>query len=164
MIGGRLGKKMFKISQAAGIAEATMNTFRAVAEAIKNPPGPPWSIPLYGVPAALYGMAQVAGIASQKYPSAHIGMTNVPAEQTMLVDKGERILSPDQNKDLTDFLSGAGAAATGGTVVIENINILPNATNAEMLLDMDQRDWINIVENNIRPAFVTLNDRGFAIA
>lgn len=159
-IGKSLGKEMFRVSQVAGIAEATMATYKAVALAIANPPGPPWSF-VYGAAALVYGMAQVANIAGQKY-AAHGGMTNVPSEQTMLLDKGERILSPNQNKDFTDFISGEGGA--GGGVIIENINILPNATNAEMLLDMPQSAWEEIVENNIRPALNTLNDRGFAVA
>lgn len=158
-IGSALGKKMFKISQAAGIAEATMNTYRAVAEAIKNPPGPPWSF-AYGAAALAYGMAQVAGIANQTY-AAHGGMTNVPKEQTMLLDKGERILSPNQNRDFTEFINNGGGA---GSVVIQNMNILPNATNAEMLLTLNKNDWDEIVEYNILPSIRRLTDRGFAIA
>ena len=158
-VGRALGKEMFMVSKAVGIAEATMDTHKAVAKAIKNPPGPPWSF-AYGAAALAYGMAQVASIASQTY--AHGGMTNVPREQTVTVTEGERIISPAQNKDLTDFMAGAGGMGNG--VVIENINILPNATNAEMLLDMRQDDWEEIVENNILPALKSLDNRGFAIS
>lgn len=34
----------------------------------------------------------------------HGGMTNVPEERTYLLDEGERVLSPEQNEDLTAFL------------------------------------------------------------
>lgn len=160
-VGKVFGKEIFRISQAAGIAEATMNTHRAVAEAIKNPPGPPISF-AYGAAALAYGLAQVAAISSQKW-AAHGGMTNVPREQTMLIGKGERILSPNQNKDFTNFISGKNGAVNSG-VTIENMNILPNATNAELLLNMRQEDWNEIVENNILPALKNLNNRGYAIA
>lgn len=37
---------------------------------------------------------------------AHDGIDNIPREGTWLLDGGERVLSPDQNKDLTAFLEG----------------------------------------------------------
>jgi len=48
---------------------------------------------------------------------AHGGLTNVPAESTFLLQKGERVVSPNQNKDLTEFMSGG----TGGNSVTINI-------------------------------------------
>jgi hypothetical protein len=47
--------------------------------------------------AAAGNLAGVSGI-------AHGGMENVPKESTYMLDKGERVLSPNQNKDLTNFL------------------------------------------------------------
>lgn len=44
---------------------------------------------------------------------AHGGLGYVPKESTYLLDKGERVLSPGQNKDLTNFMAGGG----NGTVV-----------------------------------------------
>ena len=158
-IGKTLGKEFFRISQLAGIGHAIMSAHEAAAKALAQAPIP-WNFALSKI-TLLAGYAEAAAIGAQKY-AAHGGMTNVPSEQTMLLDKGERILSPNQNKDFTDFISGEGGACGG--VVIENINILPNATNAEMLLDMRQDDWEEIVENNIRPALNTLSDRGFAVA
>ena len=38
---------------------------------------------------------------------AHGGLTSAPKEQTYLIDKGERVLSPNQNADLTNFLNNA---------------------------------------------------------
>lgn len=40
---------------------------------------------------------------------AHDGIDNVPNEGTWLLDKGERVLSPKQNADLTNFLSESGS-------------------------------------------------------
>jgi len=49
-------------------------------------------------------------------------MTNVPSESTFLLDKGERVLSPNQNKDFTDFISGGGGS--GGSTSIETLKVL----------------------------------------
>ncbi len=58
--------------------------------------------------------AATAGIAGM----AHSGLDYIPQEGTWLLDKGERVLSPRQNEDLTRFLaavdSGSGRAGTGG--------------------------------------------------
>lgn len=157
-IGKTFGKEFFRISQAAGIAHAWMNTGEAVTKAMASAP-PPYNFVLAGLVYAA-SAAQIARIASQKY--AHGGLTNVPKEQTLTVTRGERILSPNQNKDFTNFIAGRGNG--GGGVVIENIHILENATNAEMLVDMNESDWDEIVETNILPSLKRLNDRGFAIA
>lgn len=39
---------------------------------------------------------------------AHDGMTNIPREGTYMLDGGERVLSPEQNKDLSGFLDEMG--------------------------------------------------------
>ena len=44
---------------------------------------------------------------------AHAGLTNVPREGTFLLDRGERVVAPEQNRDLTDFLAGAGGGGGG---------------------------------------------------
>lgn len=51
---------------------------------------------------------------------AHSGIDNVPSEGTWLLDKGERVLSPRQNADLTNFL--ANPASQGGQPVTLNVN------------------------------------------
>jgi len=158
-IGKAFGADFFKWTKGAAIAEATINTYQSAVSAFAKAGGYPWGI----FPAAAsiaYGLAQVATISQQSY--AHGGLTNVPREQTMLVDEGERILSPNQNADLTKFMADGGSG--GGTVVIENMNILPNATNAELLLELNKNDWDEIVEYSILPAIRRLTDRGFAIA
>ncbi len=38
---------------------------------------------------------------------AHNGIDNIPKEGTWLLDGGERVLNPQQNKDLTNYLSQA---------------------------------------------------------
>jgi hypothetical protein len=50
---------------------------------------------------------------------AHGGLDFVPKEQTFLLDRGERVVSPEQNRDLTDFLSGGGSGTQHITLEID---------------------------------------------
>jgi len=89
----------------------------------------------------------------------HGGLDFVPREQTALLDQGERIVSPNQNRDLTNFLADGGGGGGGG-VVIQNINILPNATNAEAFMSMSSEDMRRIVEEKIIAALDELDGIG----
>ena len=90
---------------------------------------------------------------------AHGGLTNVPKEATYLLDRGERVLSPNQNRDFTDFIQGEGG---GGSTTIEQVNIevLPNATSADALLDMSREDMREVVADQIIPALDALGRAG----
>lgn len=92
---------------------------------------------------------------------AHGGLSNVPAEATYLLDKGERVLSPNQNSDFTSFINGNRGGGSSG-VSIENveIHILENATNAQSLLDMDEKDLEEIVATKIIGALDSLDRKG----
>ncbi|HBO0916317.1 phage tail tape measure protein [Pseudomonas aeruginosa] len=74
----------------------------------------------------------VAGVSSAAFGGiAHGGIDNIPKESTWLLDAGERVLSPNQNRDLTDFLSRAGGASAGaGQVPSITINA-PVTVNAQ---------------------------------
>jgi hypothetical protein len=98
-------RKAFAQEKAMRIASATMATAQAVINALATAPWP-LSIALAAL-AGVMGALQIAQIASQPMPAAHGGLTNVPKEQTYLLDKGERVLSPNQNKDLTNFMKSA---------------------------------------------------------
>ena len=52
---------------------------------------------------------------------AHNGIDNIPKEGTWLLDGGERVLNPQQNKDLTNYLSSG--KSDGGEVVQVNQTI-----------------------------------------
>jgi hypothetical protein len=49
---------------------------------------------------------------------AHGGLDFVPDDRTILVSRGERILQPQANRDLTEFLDGGGSG--GQHIVIHN--------------------------------------------
>lgn len=84
---------------------------------------------------AVTSMATGAGIGMMA-GAAHGGLDYVPAEATYLLDKGERVLSPRQNEDLTGFMqSGVGGGMSIGNLTI---HILENATNADAFARMDR--------------------------
>lgn len=91
---------------------------------------------------------------------AHGGMTNVPSEQTYLLDRGERVLSPNQNSDLKDFMSTGGGASGGVVIESLTIHILENATNADALLNMNKVDLDRIVAGPILESLNRLDKRG----
>ena len=115
----------------------------------------PWPINT-GAPA--FGKAMAASAKAQLIAGAlHGGMDNVPNEATYLLQKGERVLSPNQNTDLTNFLNGEGGGTSGTTV--ENINVVINTT-ADNFVNIDDEDLVEFVAGRIIPALDTLDDNG----
>ena len=114
--------KMKSIAQAGLMAEKIMATKKAlistkVAIGKAMELGFPMAIPGIAM-AVAQGAANVAAIQGV----AHGGLDNVPNEGTFLLNKGERVLKPSQNKDLTNFLARSGGASVGGspTPMVEN--------------------------------------------
>lgn len=148
------GKAGFQAWKTLASAKAMVNAYEAASTAYKALSFfQPAAIVAAGI-AWAFGLKQVQGINKQKY-AAHGGMTTVPKEQTMLLDEGERILSPKQNQDLTAYLESGGSG-------IENVNIavMPNVTNPDALLRMSRSEWDNIVETNIIPSLRRLKTAG----
>lgn len=123
--------KLFGAQAAAGYAlsitsQATSQTAMAALNAFSSTaaipivgpfmaPGAAAAAAAFASPLAATAItAATAGIAGM----AHSGLDYIPQEGTWLLDKGERVLSPRQNEDLTRFLSavdsGSGSAGTGG--------------------------------------------------
>lgn len=88
---------------------------------------------------------------------AHGGLDYVPKESTFLLDKGERVLSPNQNAELIDFMRSGGGGVSINNLAIE---IFPNATNADALLSMDPKDIKEIVADKIIDALNQLDEDG----
>lgn len=91
--------------------------------------------------------AKGAGMAAG---AGHGGLTNVPKEQTYLLDRGERVLSPQQNRDLVEFMSVGG----------RNIYLDLTINTQENLQGID---WNRLTEDEIRPALIKLVEAGFPI-
>lgn len=108
----------------AQVALASLNAYAATA-----------AIPLTG-PALAPAAAATATAATEPLAAAataaayagiaHGGLTNVPEESTYLLQKGERVLSPNQNADFTSFMNN-GAGSTGASNI--SINITNNAAS-----------------------------------
>jgi tape measure domain-containing protein len=94
-------KIMFAAEQAFAIARSIMAIQTGIAEAAANP------FP-YNLAAMASVAASTASIVSNIQSVSgifHGGKDYVPKEATYLLDKGERVVSPRQNQDLTNFLA-----------------------------------------------------------
>lgn len=118
-------KAMFLASKAASIAQAIINTEIAATRALAELgpiAGPPMAATMRGLGYASVGMIAATALTGM----AHSGIDQIPREGTWLLDKGERVLSPRQNSDLTSYLKKANtvpAGAGGGGAVPVTINI-----------------------------------------
>lgn len=127
MEGSAIYKAMFIASKAASIAQAIVNTELAYTRALATPGGEalaPW---IRGLGYASVGVMAATSLTGM----AHSGIDQIPREGTWLLDKGERVLSPRQNSDLTSYLKKANtvpAGAGGGGQPIQ-INVEVNIAN-----------------------------------
>lgn len=97
-------KAMFLVNQGISMAQALINTEVAATKAMAEG-GMIAGIPMAAAIRAL-GYASVGMIAAQTITGmAHDGIDNIPKEGTWLLDGGERVLNPQQNKDLTNYLA-----------------------------------------------------------
>ncbi|MET1069997.1 MAG: tape measure protein [Pseudomonas prosekii] len=108
-----------KTTQASAIpalvANAQATAFQASLAAFAStaaiPIVGPAAAPAAAAAAAAATAPMVAGVANAALAGmAHDGMGNIPKEGTWLLDGGERVVAPAQNKDLTNFLARQSAA------------------------------------------------------
>ena len=117
-------KAMFFVNQGISIAQALINTEVAATKAMAEG-GFIAGIPMSTAIRAL-GYASVGLIAGQTIAGmAHDGIDNIPKEGTWLLDGGERVLNPQQNKDLTNYLASqpqqSSLSGTQGLTIINQI-------------------------------------------
>lgn len=106
------GKKGFRMAQTLRYGEAIMSTAAGIIRAFADYAWPYCFIPAAAVAAA--GAAQIAAISAAKPPQAHGGLDFVPQEQTFLLSRGERVIQPRQNQQLTEFLDNNVSGQSGG--------------------------------------------------
>lgn len=102
-----------------------------------------------GVPIAVAANNAIVGglnmmMGSMFGGQAHDGLTNVPREGTFLLNKGERVIAPEQNEDLTQFLAGNNAGAP--TEISINLDGEILARSMENLVD---RNVVNINASSV---------------
>ncbi|WP_151809730.1 MULTISPECIES: transglycosylase SLT domain-containing protein [unclassified Acinetobacter] len=113
-------KAMYLAQQSFAIASATINAFQAYNQILASP----WYLDVVSKETAAsivlgMGMANVGMIAGQTIAGmAHNGIDSVPKEGTWLLDGGERVLNPQQNKDLTNYLNNRQSGSGEGDVQI----------------------------------------------
>jgi len=149
------------ITKTAVTSESSAQLGASNALAFSNAFASTAAIPIIG-PALAPGVAAAASAANlagsaasgaagaglgASFGVAHGGLTNVPKESTFLLDKGERVLSPNQNRDFTDFIGGSGAA-NDSPVTIETVNITITTT-AESLSDISDDDIDDFVSGTL---------------
>lgn len=127
-----LFKAAFHFQRGLAIAQALLNIPESYSKAFNAVVGipivGPALAPIAGGAAAAMQVAQKAMIERVKPPSmpvgqAHDGLDYVPREGTWMLDKGERIVKPDDNRKLSKFLDSNSGEGKNGV----NINITNNA-------------------------------------
>ena len=103
----RISQLMFSAQKGYALAQIFLNNKVALSEAWASAPFP-YNVPAVAMAALETGALAAAAQAITPMFSgiAHGGLDYVPKEQTYLLDKGERVLSPNQNKDFTNFMQG----------------------------------------------------------
>lgn len=101
------------IQKGANLASVLMNSVTAISAAWASAPFP-YNLPAVAMATVETGALQATLQAFTPNISgmAHNGIDNIPKEGTWLLDGGERVLNPEQNKDLTNYLSDRQAANT----------------------------------------------------
>lgn len=108
---------MFGIEQGFAIAQAAMAIQQSIAKAMTI--GYPQNIPIIAETVG-QGAQIVSNIKNITMGGiAHGGLDYVPKEATYLLDEGERVLSPRQNKDLANFMAN-GSSRSQNKVTVNN--------------------------------------------
>lgn len=150
-------RAMFAIEKGVAIARSIMNIQVAMSSAAASLPFPANLGAMATVAANVAGI--IGNIQAVRMPTvegqAHDGLANVPREGTWMLDKGERIVKPADNRKLSDFLDGKSNTGAGGV----NITI-ENHTGANVKQERDSEGNIRLIvgEEIKRQAFNNRSD------
>lgn len=148
---------LFAAQKAFAVAQAMLNIPAAYSKAydavVGTPYIGPYIAPAVGAAAAALQVAQAASMKSVNLTGmAHDGIDSIPKEGTWLLDGGERVLNPNQNKDLTNYLSQAQSnsnsqQSTPQTLQINNI-LDPSIVGDFMGTSSGTKTFMNFIKNN----------------
>jgi len=115
-----VGKSTQSMAGMGLVANAQATAFQAQLAAYAStaaiPVVGPALAPGAALTAAMATAPMVAGVASTALMGmAHDGIDSIPREGTWLLDGGERVLNPNQNRDLTQYLRNANDAGGGAS-------------------------------------------------
>lgn len=148
---------LFAAQKAFAVAQAMLNIPAAYSKAydavVGTPYIGPYIAPAVGAAAAALQVAQAASMKSVNLSGmAHDGIDNIPKEGTWLLDGGERVLNPQQNKDLTNYLSQAQSNSSSQQSTPQNLqinNILdPSIVGDFMGTSSGTKTFMNFIKNN----------------
>lgn len=128
--------KQFLLKQTMAAADATLSYYATLAAheaaaASLGVAGAPYLATQTALASANYaknlagiGAVTIGGLAAGQF---HSGTDSVPSEGSYLLQKGERVVQPKANKDLTDFMASGGGG--GKTEINAPINVTGNVTD-----------------------------------
>lgn len=138
------------VQKGFALFSTAMNSYQAISAAWASAPFP-YNLPAVAMATMETGLLQAAVSALSPVGMAHNGIDNVPREGTWLLDGGERVLNPQQNKDLTSYLENRNS---GTGVTINNYT----STNVTAQQNSDGTVTIDIVEQVVKRAWGNLNN------
>lgn len=156
--------KMHRAAAAMSLGYAVYQTMLNAPETYSNVLKSASAIPIIGpyiaqpmaIAASALQVAQAAKLKSMQPPSiggiAHGGMDYIPKETTFLLDKGERVLSPRQNKDLTKYLNQRNSNQPKITInnnssaQVEAVQQPNGEVTIEMVDKMIKRSWGKVAQ------------------
>ncbi|MFA3281616.1 hypothetical protein KWE44_06195 [Acinetobacter baumannii] len=109
-------KAMFAIQKGFAIAQSMIAIQQGIANAMSLPfpANLAAAATVAAETASIIGNIKAIGLTGM----AHNGIDSVPREGTWLLDGGERVLNPQQNKDLTNYLNNRQNGSSEGNVQI----------------------------------------------
>lgn len=159
-------KTAFKAFKALAIAQAVINTYQGATAAFTSAAKIPFighiMAPVAAAAAVMQGMQQVRQIKAQQPAGiAHGGLDYVPNESTYVLQRGERVLSPKQNTEISQMArryNAGGAANDGGgsggvTLSITNQITVQGGANEQTSQAVGQdiaRQVVGVVVANIQ--------------
>lgn len=144
-------KIAFLAQQTFSIASTLISAHLAATQAAADPS----NITLPGKIAAseamlAMGYANAGLIAAQTIAGVfHGGTDYVPKESSYLLDEGERVLSPRQNQDLTNYLANRENSDSTGSVSIQ-VNVTDSGVSTSGANTQDQKQLGEMIGNAVR--------------
>ncbi|SSS32768.1 putative soluble lytic transglycosylase fused to an ABC-type amino acid-binding protein [Acinetobacter baumannii] len=121
-------KAMFAIQKGFAIAQSMIAIQQGIANAMSLPfpANLAAAATVAAETASIIGNIKAIGLTGM----AHNGIDNIPREGTWLLDGGERVLNPQQNKDLTNYLNNRQSdSGEGGVQISQQITFADGSAN-----------------------------------
>lgn len=157
--------EQFKIGQAAAIAQAAINIPLSAINAYTSMSSIPIVGPALGIAAAAAAVAagamQISQIKAQRPPGqAHGGIDEVPKSMnnsTFVLKAGERVVQPDQNRELGAAIDKINNGQTGGG---HTVNVTVNGSVDNSTIDKMKSAIIDALREASERGVPVINERG----